>query len=822
MGWDPRVDIFNMQNTTYRGQHICARHQMGQCWETNCACTHICHICLVQHPAECPDATRWRRKQCGEDRPSGATPVAMPVRLITRIQLPDCICDDRVPRHSHTIVQQLDCVSTTVNGRAEALLAKWPHAMWQLRRAPMERQHGYAVPSDWDLPGSIEVHPSQQANEPTIINLFAQFGRGMPGVRRTIRYPEGVYDNPAQREHWFWQCLTCVSQLHDRPESIAFPHGIGCFQEGGRWDKYEAMIQRFASLNPDMKVIIVEKGGQANMICVGSMTAHSKDVEPGYQAEWWKHEPEAAIWWECPHGLVQVRGSLGPAPEGYYLDSEHTVHTPACRKPACVRYGKEEYAKLRPILSEPYWPEEGEDDQPHPHNASLQQRDNAVRKSDGPLANLAPEEHEYRRLTTNNRRKVLADPCGARCTLCFAAVTVRGDLVSTASPTVNCSECTYPCVIPTSLIPGSQPMRTLMRWRKLGYPQRRSSSDPIEAIPLPARGRQAGSDEGEEDQAASDNVAAQNFSAQNFFLAASRKNLAAPMPKLEIERKFQISQEKYEELLKTATDTPGVQHHDLYFDSATYQLSQRDWWLRWRDGRWDLKVSAQPCLDKDPPASTHFWELEDEALICQYLGITSLPSHEQQPEVISKAAFEAQLKDVDSGQFAADLISADGIPHLHFQLCANMHMQRFNIKSSEDERVTLALDTVTFNPSMPIEQAVEEKAELILCEVKIMLDDDKIETKRLAEMALDKEIDRLGLGDCPTGRSKLFTYLQQYSPGQYEIWLLRSDEQKLNSLLLKAECRWQQTRLQMPPVDVKLTKTAGSDEGNSSKEPVAG
>ena len=291
------------------------------------------------------------------------------------------------------------------------------------------------------------------------------------------------------------------------------------------------------------------------------------------------------------------------------------------------------------------------------------------------------------------------------------------------------------------------------------------------------------------------------------------------MPKLEVERKFQISREKYEELLKTATDAPSVQHHDLYFDSATYQLSQKDWWLRWRDGRWDLKVPAQHGLDKDSSASTRFWELEDEALICQHLGITSLPSHEQQPEVISKAAFEAQLKDVDSGQLAADLISADGIPHMHFQLCANMHTQRFNIKSAEDERVTLALDTVTFNPSMPIEQAVEEKTELIICEIEIMLDDDAIETRRLAEMALDEEIDRLGLRDCLTGRSKLFTYLQQYSPAQYEIWLHRSDEQKLNSLLLKAECKWQQTRLQMPPVTVKPMKIGGSDEGNSSKEP---
>ena len=103
-------------------------------------------------------------------------------------------------------MQQLDCVSTTVTGRAEPLLAKWPHAMPQLRQAPAERQHGYAKPDDWDLPGSIEVHPSQQQDKPAIINLFAQFGKGPPGDRRVLQYPSGVYDNQAQREHWFWQC----------------------------------------------------------------------------------------------------------------------------------------------------------------------------------------------------------------------------------------------------------------------------------------------------------------------------------------------------------------------------------------------------------------------------------------------------------------------------------------------------------------------------------------------------------------------------------------------------------------------------------------
>ena len=182
------------------------------------------------------------------------------------------------------------------------------------------------------------------------------------------------------------------------------------------------------------------------------------------------------------------------------MDTDHTIPTPACQRPACVRYAKKEYAKLRPFLSDTYWPE-GED-QANSLAVQPQRRITAPHGSSSPLVVLTPEEQEYRRLTTNNRLDVLADPRGARCTHCFATVTVRGDPTSTASDTVTCTECACPTVVATSLIPGQRPMRTLMHWRKQGYPQRQSRSDPDKAIPLQAQSMQAGSDKGGKDQAA--------------------------------------------------------------------------------------------------------------------------------------------------------------------------------------------------------------------------------------------------------------------------------------------------------------------------------
>ena len=104
------------------------------------------------------------------------------------------------------------------------------------------------------------------------------------------------------------------------------------------------MIERFADLNPDIKLTIVEHRNDRwrdDTLQVDSMTLNNGEgVEPGYEPEWWRHEPDLAIWWECCHGAVQVRGKPADAPQGYYMDREHTQPMPACLRPACVRYGK--------------------------------------------------------------------------------------------------------------------------------------------------------------------------------------------------------------------------------------------------------------------------------------------------------------------------------------------------------------------------------------------------------------------------------------------------------------------------------------------------
>ena len=80
-----------------------------------------------------------------------------------------------------------------------------------------------------------------------------------------------------------------------------------------------------------------------------------------------------------------------------------------------------------------------------------------------------------------------------------------------------------------------------------------------------------------------------------------------------------------------------------------------------------------------------------------------------------------------------------------------------------------------------------------------MLEDGTTEARSLAEAALEAEVKQLHLDAFPPGQSKLFTYLQQYSPVQYTIWLHRHDDQEPRPLLAAVEHGRQHSSLQPTP-----------------------
>ena len=115
----------------------------------------------------------------------------------------------------------------------------------------------------WPWP-TWHLHPPVMKEQPTIINLYAQFDMGKPCRKRPFAFPPGVYDAARQRKKWFWQGLQQIATMKQRPKSVVFADHIGCQHGGGRWADCLAMIQNFADHNPDIRVWLVQYDPEAD------------------------------------------------------------------------------------------------------------------------------------------------------------------------------------------------------------------------------------------------------------------------------------------------------------------------------------------------------------------------------------------------------------------------------------------------------------------------------------------------------------------------------------------------------------------------------
>jgi len=89
---------------------------------------------------------------------------------------------------------------------------------------------------------------------------------------------------------------------------------------------------------------------------------------------------------------------------------------------------------------------------------------------------------------------------------------------------------------------------------------------------------------------------------------------------IEIEKKFAITEEQRAALVARAELVSQKKIRDIYYDSADYVLTRKDWWLRERDGAFELKtvvVSADRSVDR-------YEETVDEPGIRQRLGLSGV------------------------------------------------------------------------------------------------------------------------------------------------------------------------------------------------------
>tara|TARA_B110001452_G_scaffold85393_1_gene69781 strand:- start:161 stop:820 length:660 start_codon:yes stop_codon:yes gene_type:complete len=179
----------------------------------------------------------------------------MPIRELPAT--PNGILDDSLLREVDAIVQQCNCIGCEGKGLALGIANKWAWGSSYSGRRRMPPANRFAVPEDRAIPGTIDVRRGPPGSgTPLVINLFAQYEMGKPGVYKRVPFPPGVNDLAPQRERWFAECLEAISRLPSKPRSVAFPFWIGCGLAGGNWGKYRRMIDDFSRANPDVSVVI--------------------------------------------------------------------------------------------------------------------------------------------------------------------------------------------------------------------------------------------------------------------------------------------------------------------------------------------------------------------------------------------------------------------------------------------------------------------------------------------------------------------------------------------------------------------------------------
>lgn len=93
------------------------------------------------------------------------------------------------------------------------------------------------------------------------------------------------------------------------------------------------------------------------------------------------------------------------------------------------------------------------------------------------------------------------------------------------------------------------------------------------------------------------------------------------MAQFEVEKKFLLSEEQEQALLKDAVFSGQKELTDIYYDDAGYSLTKKDWWLRQRNGAWELKIPSGSFVDAHR-TTDRYREIENAKEILAHLGLS--------------------------------------------------------------------------------------------------------------------------------------------------------------------------------------------------------
>ena len=87
---------------------------------------------------------------------------------------------------------------------------------------------------------------------------------------------------------------------------------------------------------------------------------------------------------------------------------------------------------------------------------------------------------------------------------------------------------------------------------------------------------------------------------------------------IEVEKKFLLTNEEKERLIEGAEFLVEKKQSDVYYDTADYKLTLKDWWLRSRNGIFELKV---PLTSENHRSVDQYEEYDDEDQIRELINL---------------------------------------------------------------------------------------------------------------------------------------------------------------------------------------------------------
>jgi len=217
-------------------------------------------------------------------------------------------------------------------------------------------------------------------------------------------------------------------------------------------------------------------------------------------------------------------------------------------------------------------------------------------------------------------------------------------------------------------------------------------------------------------------------------------------PLVEIERKFFLTAGQQAALRNSLETLSEKELADTYWDAPGYPLTTRDWWLRQRNGQWELKV---PWAQAQAGPAESFEEFEGDAAVIARLR-----------------------KD------GVALISVDGtsteelLRNSSFAPFARLHTSRVSLRGRQGaaaegvKPVNVDLDNVVFDPELAETDVMVDESQgfsFAVAELEVMAQPEKSEVSK-ATAALDCLVEELDLTDAPPAYSKLLEYLARFRP----------------------------------------------------------